>query len=145
MTSRKLTFVSDPGHGWLSVSHKDLLTLGIADSITPYSYMNLTRAWLEEDCDAGIFERAAENAGWQLTIKDSQSKNGPRHLAAYNSHWVHNPLVLGSRVRCEGAEYTVLEIGRRYIGIGHKPDQFNYNLIKSNPYRGILPPVANLQ
>ncbi len=56
MTKKKrLTFYSDAGHGWLKVKLTDLFMLGIADKISPYSYMRDEWAYLEEDCDAQLY------------------------------------------------------------------------------------------
>jgi len=52
------TFHTDPGHGWLEVPMSLLRDLGIADKISSYSYMRGDSAYLEEDCDAGLFVRA---------------------------------------------------------------------------------------
>lgn len=83
---RNLTITSDPGHGWLSVSLKDLKTLGITDKISSYSYMNLTRAYLEEDQDLSIFTNAAKAKGWELNIKESTVDSTPiRGYAPYNA------------------------------------------------------------
>jgi hypothetical protein len=46
---------TDPGHGWLAVSIKELNELGIADKITGYSYVKGRMAYLEEDCDLATF------------------------------------------------------------------------------------------
>lgn len=73
-TTRNLTFFSDPGHGWLSVSLQDLQTLNLVDKISPYSYMNATRAFLEEDLDAQLFLKAAKEAGWLINTKESNSE-----------------------------------------------------------------------
>ena len=82
---RNLTITSDPGHGWLSVSLKDLKDLGITDKISSYSYMNLTRAYLEEDQDLTIFTNAAKAKGWELNIKESTVDSTPiRGYASYN-------------------------------------------------------------
>ena len=63
---KRYTFTEDPGHGWLVVPVKDVQALGIADQITPYSYLSPKggKVYLEEDHDAGIFVRAyAEHFG----------------------------------------------------------------------------------
>ena len=60
MKKRVYTFVSDPGHGWLSVARKDIEFLGIAKKISGYSYQNGKRVYLEEDCDASLFCNAYE-------------------------------------------------------------------------------------
>ena len=58
-----LTFHSDPSHGWLAVPMKMLREMGIHKLISSYSYMSLDgkMAYLEEDCDAGVFLDATEH------------------------------------------------------------------------------------
>jgi len=58
------TFYSSPGHAWLSVPVKQLIELGIADKITPYSFISPGKrvAYLEEDCDASTFLTAVGSA-----------------------------------------------------------------------------------
>lgn len=51
-------FFNDPGHAWLQVKLEELGILGIADKISYFSYRKGLYAYLEEDCDAGIFLRA---------------------------------------------------------------------------------------
>ena len=70
---RKLTFLADPGHGWLSVSRKDLKTLGIQNVISNCSFQRGQRVYLEEDRDAVLFLDAAKKNGWDLQIKESSS------------------------------------------------------------------------
>jgi len=89
---RKLTFINDPGHAWLSVSLADIRALGIAEKISVYSYMSPSRAYLEEDCDASVFLSAAKAAGWEIEIKKSYNNNswkGREKYRAYKS----NPLI----------------------------------------------------
>lgn len=59
--TKTYTYFTDPGHGWLRVKHKELQELGIADQISPYSYMRGDYAYLEEDCDMTKFMQAK---GW---------------------------------------------------------------------------------
>ena len=54
-TYKQYSFIADPGHGWLKVSKKELKDLGIENEITGCSYMRGEFAYLEEDCDAGLF------------------------------------------------------------------------------------------
>ena len=49
---------TDPGHGWLAVSLKELDELRIAEKITRYSYVKGRMAYLEEDCDLATFIKA---------------------------------------------------------------------------------------
>ena len=83
---RNLTFTSDPGHGWLSVTLKDLKELDIVDKISQYSYMTTTRAYLEEDCDAGVFLKAAKEKDWEISQKDTYAEKTPiRNYPSYDS------------------------------------------------------------
>ncbi len=68
---RILKFHSDPNHGWLEVPLGDLTTLGVAGEISSRSYQNDVSAYLEDDVDAGVYLRAAGEAGWSVTTKDS--------------------------------------------------------------------------
>lgn len=48
-----LTFISDPGHGWLRVPHELLKASGYKP--TEYSFYDKDYAYLEEDVDANEF------------------------------------------------------------------------------------------
>ena len=56
--SAHLTFISDPGHGWLRVPLADIAALGIEAEISEYSFIDGRFAYLEEDCDYGRFVAA---------------------------------------------------------------------------------------
>jgi hypothetical protein len=62
MTTHLYTFWTDPGHGWLEVPLQELDELGITDTISHYSFMDQTCAYLEEDCDAPRFAQAWKKA-----------------------------------------------------------------------------------
>lgn len=54
-----MTFISDPGHGWLRINLKDFLKLNVSQEVSVYSYItpsyNTERyVYLEEDCDAHV-------------------------------------------------------------------------------------------
>ena len=68
MNTKKLTFHADPSHGWLEVDFADLDALHITPS--RYSYHSGTRAFLEEDCDAGLYLDAAKKQGWVVNITE---------------------------------------------------------------------------
>jgi hypothetical protein len=53
--STHLTFISDPGHGWLRVPLADIAALGIEGGISAYSFIDGRFAYLKEDCDYGRF------------------------------------------------------------------------------------------
>jgi hypothetical protein len=68
-----LKFYADPGHGWLAVKINFLVSLGVAGDISPYSYVRGETAYLEEDCDASRFIKAAKEKGIQVDIKESHT------------------------------------------------------------------------
>jgi len=83
---RRLTFHTDPGHGWLEVPHAELKELGIDSKISEYSYHNSGIVYLEEDCDAGVFIDAikAKHPGIELIMKENYKENTPiRNHYAY--------------------------------------------------------------
>lgn len=61
MRTKTYTYFTDPGHGWLRVKRAELNALGIANKISPYSYMRGDYVYLEEDCDMAKFMQAK---GW---------------------------------------------------------------------------------
>jgi hypothetical protein len=78
------TFHADPGHGWLAVPISEIVTLGIAGQISPYSYMKGDMAYLEEDCDYSLFFEAKLAKGekpetvTEHTDYESPIRNYPR-------------------------------------------------------------------
>lgn len=83
----QLPFHRDPGHGWVEVSRSDLASLKIAHKISGYSYQKGNSVFLEEDCDAGIFIKAARDAGHSVSTKDiSYNSDAPlRRYAPYSA------------------------------------------------------------
>lgn len=74
------TFHADPGHAWLEVTLTDVLAVGLQPKqFSPYSYKDIgrsvTKLYLEEDCDAGLFIGAweAKNPGQAFPMKDKHS------------------------------------------------------------------------
>jgi hypothetical protein len=76
---------TDPGHGWLAVKRKELDELGIADKITPYSYVKGQSVYLEEDCDLSTFFNAYHaKHGVDPTYKTTyRENNGIRNFDRY--------------------------------------------------------------
>lgn len=68
MATMKKVLHSDPGHGWLAVKLSDLKMMGIETQISSYSYVKGKTAYLEEDCDAPVFIKAAEAKGITVEI-----------------------------------------------------------------------------
>ena len=75
MTTRTLTFHADPAHGWLEVTRADLEALNIVEKISRYSYQKANRVFLEEDCDAPHYLRAAAASGWNITTTEKHTNN----------------------------------------------------------------------
>lgn len=70
---------SDFGHAWIKVPKTHLVSLGIAEKISKYSYVQGDTAYLEEDWDAMQFMDAMEkqNPSWKLEdhLIEHHSKN----------------------------------------------------------------------
>jgi len=75
-------FYMDPGHGWLKVPIKDLVTLGIAGKISAYSYVYGENAYLEEYCDAPIFLKALKERNQDPRIEE-HTANGSSRIRGY--------------------------------------------------------------
>jgi len=88
------TFKADPSHGWLGVSLKELIELGVERSITNFSYFDPSTgtAWLEEDCDVATFlmakvgkDREAIQQWFQQNIKEVNT-NGMSKIRSLPSY-----------------------------------------------------------
>lgn len=55
-------YYSDSGHGWLAVKRSFLVSIGILDKITRFSYQRGKTVYLEEDCDVTTFVEAYKKA-----------------------------------------------------------------------------------
>jgi len=53
-------YIQDPGHGWLEVPRNLLAKLEVEYDISQHSYIDRSRAYLEEDCDMPTFIEAFE-------------------------------------------------------------------------------------
>jgi hypothetical protein len=73
MKTLKLVFHCDPSHGWLEVDRADIDALNIASKISRYSYLKGNRVYLEEDCDAMHFLKAAKECDWTINIQEQHS------------------------------------------------------------------------
>lgn len=76
--SLTLSFICDPGHGWLKVSFIHLKKYGesIISRISRYSYISYkTKSlYLEKDCDAVLFLHTLSKLGIEAKLKVSYSK-----------------------------------------------------------------------
>ncbi len=79
-------YEQDPGHGWLIVPKSELSRLGIADSITAFSYQNGPWVYLEEDCDMPVFLAAKEAVGEPVELTRRHVEHTPiRGYAPYSA------------------------------------------------------------
>jgi len=68
---KSITIYTDPSHGWAKVSLSELFKLNIIDKISSYSYIhkNGLNAYLEEDCDLGLYLKTLDAKGIQYKFK----------------------------------------------------------------------------
>jgi hypothetical protein len=64
---------ADPGHAWARIPKAKLVQLGIADKISPYSYMNGANAFLEEDCDLSLLVNVLRQRGYEIKFNESHA------------------------------------------------------------------------
>jgi hypothetical protein len=86
----ELTFLSDPGHGWLRVPHKLLEDWNIDILISEYSYRTRDFAYLEEDCDASIFIDEAKKRNYKYSINYKLIKDFDYYLKSVGNYYRFN-------------------------------------------------------
>lgn len=78
--STHLTFIADPGHGWLRVPLVDIAALGVETAISSFSFIDGHYAYLEEDCDAAHYLAALrEHLQTEPTIEEAYGDHFSRH------------------------------------------------------------------
>lgn len=91
---KTITIYTDPSHGWAKVPLTALHRLNIADKISTYSYMHILKndlyAYLEEDCDLGLYLKALDLKGIKYkfktlhTNKSSKIRSYSRYTLGHN-------------------------------------------------------------
>lgn len=73
--TKKITIqiFADPGHAWARFPKAKLVSLGIADKISSYSYINGPNAFLEEDCDLSILISALKDRGYEINFNQNHT------------------------------------------------------------------------
>lgn len=100
MKAIKATMIDTPGHGYLSVSKKDILKIGFPyENISNFSGHNLTRVFLEEDCDFINFMKFCEKNNIEVDIKESHKEN-------FNITHNYDPSLFNSKFK-EGEAYKL--------------------------------------
>lgn len=64
----QLTYLQDPGHGWIACPLPLAHDLGITDKVSRYSYLDRDILWLEEDCDAALLVDALRARGEPISF-----------------------------------------------------------------------------
>lgn len=121
MANRKqsITCYADPGHSWFKVKRDQLELLGVEHKISAYSYQFGDNVYLEEDCDAAVYFRAALGKGekdalsWQdiaaaFNVKERYSdRSRVRTYASYDPRFRRVEWEDGKRVELYGQEYIM--------------------------------------
>ena len=75
MKTKTYNVYADPSHAWVKVKIAELDKLGISKYITSFSYVRGDHAYLEEDCDAGVFLSALKERGIEPKFKFHHTDN----------------------------------------------------------------------
>jgi hypothetical protein len=90
---KQFKFHEDAGHGWLAVKADLVQTLGIADKITQFSYINGKTVYLEEDCDAPLFARTYRERVGEFEVTRGYRERSPiRDYPRYDESKLKNNL-----------------------------------------------------
>lgn len=144
MKTIKATHIDTGGHGYYSVSKKDIALLGIQNEITGYSGHTLDRVYLEEDCDGNLLYDRAKELGITIVCKRGYNlKFAVKHN--YNPElfdWQPTP---GTFIKCGQNVYKIFEVQKtKLLVVNRSGKRFKISL--SNPFRfidGIEPAPAD--
>ena len=91
--AKTYVWAMDSGHAWLAVKAGELVSLGIQDKISSYSYVKGSTVYLEEDCDAGLFINAYR-ARWGHDPATTDGKHWDRwpgrSFQSYSTAWIYS-------------------------------------------------------
>ena len=91
---KTFTVYTDPGHGWIKVPIALLVSLGIADKITTFSYRKNEYAYLEEDLDAATFiEAYRQKYGQPKYVGKHTNRSSKIRSYPYYRLWRHEPIL----------------------------------------------------
>lgn len=135
MKTIKTTHIDTGGHGYYSVSKKDIIMLGIDPAkITGYSGHTLNRVYLEEDCDASLLFDVAKEKGYVIV-----TKNG--YNLKFNIHHNYMPELfnwkpeVGKKIFVDKDSYTIDEVDEKRMIVSGERGRYKIKL--SNPFQYI--------
>jgi len=138
MKTIHVTYIDTAGHGYYSVSKKDLRLLGVNPQlISQCSGMTLTRVYLEEDCDAALLFEPAKAQGVEVKVKSSYN---PRFN---NFNYIPDlfdyvPKAGHIVTLSDGEKYQITEIRPNgKIIVMHTVSRMKYGIGKHNPFEHI--------
>ena len=136
---KKYTYIHTHGHGYLSVSIKEIKRLNLTDKVSTCSKIDLSRVYLEEDCDMALFLDAKKSLGEDYEIKNSY-RDIPRFLCGgeYKPHYIKYPIQIGSIVTNNDYQYSVIDINKEIV---IKNEICRFYVSKSNPYKYLEPKI----
>jgi hypothetical protein len=82
----KLTYFTDPSHGWVRVKRDVLGRMGIEDRISQYSYQRGEYVYLEEDCDLTVLSKALDLAGQKLELVERHTNRSSK-IRSYSCYY----------------------------------------------------------
>ena len=82
----KLTYFTDPGHGWVRVKRDVLGRMGIEDRISQYSYQRGEYVYLEEDCDLTVLSKALDLSGQKLELVERHTNRSSK-IRSYSCYY----------------------------------------------------------
>ena len=128
----KLTYHTDPGHGWLAVPRALLADLNLLDKVTTYSYQRGGTVYLEEDCDASVLCAALKERGIAYTLAEKHTDR--RHWIRSCEHYSRDnppraPLQRGDVVELAGVRYILRHsLGQRGWAVDRLSDGMAFRM-----------------
>jgi len=136
MKTIKCTKIDTGGHGYLSVSKKDIILSGLdANQISEYSGHTLNRIYLEEDCDATLFYDTCKSKDIEIKVKYSyNSKFNITHN--YNSKlFNYSPKINDIIIARNDRSYKIINKNNKIIIVNDIITNKNYSIPLTNPFK----------
>lgn len=130
----KTTLIDTGGHGYLSVSKKDIiLVIDDLSQISTFSGLDFNRVYLEEDCDATLFINKATEKGFEVIVKSGYNLNF-KITHNYNHKLFSLKGEIGETFKMyDDLTYTIINIVND-VRIVENSKGDRYRLLKTNPF-----------